>query len=88
MTRQQVSTELVRVIRNSLSIEAAMEIDEATVFGKDIELDSIDIAQLSLDLENEFDFVLNNTGKWFDIANMTVGELVEFIMKELAKQTA
>ncbi|AAK81500.1 acyl carrier protein [Clostridium acetobutylicum] len=68
------------VIANQISVDKET-IDMATSFGKDLNVDSLDLFQIIIELEEKFDIQIEDTENI-----KTVGDAVKFIEAQLKKK--
>ncbi|MCS6897759.1 MAG: acyl carrier protein [Nitrospira sp.] len=83
MTTQDIMARVVEIVSEQMGV-AKDQIKEETSFLKDLNADSLDVVELVMELEEEFDI---NIPEDQQDKIQTVGEAVKFIEKELkAKQ--
>ena len=81
MTREEIERKVVDIVAEQLDIKKD-QVKLATKFVEDLGADSLDIAELTMEFEDEFGLDIPE-----DQENIrTVGDAVKYIVKQLAKK--
>ena len=82
MSDEQIRTRVIEIVCEHLAVDKA-KVSDATSFIEDIGADSLDIVELVMELEEEFDIQIPD-----DQAEKikTVGQAVEYIKSEVKKK--
>lgn len=64
---------IVEILRSQCDLDESIELTMDTTF-KDIDLDSLDVVEIALECENEFDITIDE-----EASPKTLGEFVEMI---------
>ena len=79
MDRKEIMGKVRKIISEKLGVEEEKVVEEAKLID-DLGADSLDLVDLIMDLENEFDVKVDDS----DIEKIsTVGEVVDYIAKKL-----
>jgi len=82
MTRDEIKDQVIEITCEKLKVDRS-KVAEATSFVDDLGADSLDLADLVMDFEDEFDVEIPED----ELANIkTVGDAVSFVEKKKAAQ--
>lgn len=80
MTKEEIEAKVIDIICEQLQAERA-KVTRDTSFVDDLNADSLDIAELTMEFEDEFDIDIPEEGE----PPATVGDVIDFIAKLLNK---
>lgn len=80
MTKEEIEAKVIDIICDQLQAERS-KVSRETSFVDDLDADSLDIAELTMEFEDEFDIDIPEDGE----PPATVGDVVDFIEKLLNK---
>ena len=86
MTREQIFYKVCEIIKNETPVEADMEIKMDTLLTNDMELDSLDLLDISLEAEREFGIKIPDDD-FYKLNTYSVGELCGVIEREMTNKT-
>ena len=74
--REEIAAKVIGMVKSTLSVK--QEVTEATAFVADLDADSLDLVELIMDIETEFDVVVDD-----DVLKTirTVGDVVDYLAK-------
>ena len=82
MTRDEIKDKVIEITCENLKVDRS-KVSEATSFIDDLGADSLDIAELVMELEDEFDVDIPEE----ELANIkTVGDAIAFVEKKKAAE--
>ncbi|MCS7047532.1 MAG: acyl carrier protein [Gemmataceae bacterium] len=81
-SRDEIKEKVIQIVCDNLSVSKE-QVNESTSFIEDIGADSLDIVELIMELEEEFEITIPDE-EAEKIKN--VGEVINYIMKELEKK--
>ncbi|MFO0966173.1 MAG: acyl carrier protein [Gemmataceae bacterium] len=80
--REKIKERVIQIVSNNLGVNKE-QITDATSFTEDIGADSLDIVELVMELEEEFEITIPDEEAE---KIKTVGEAIDYIVKELGKK--
>ena len=80
--REKIKERVIQIVSNNLGVNKE-QITESTSFTEDIGADSLDIVELVMELEEEFEITIPDEEAE---KIKTVGEAIDYIVKELGKK--
>ena len=83
MERQEVSKKIIEFVEDRLGSEG-FEVKEETLFREELGGDSLDMVEVIMEIEREYDIEVNDEEcDSLTAENMTVGRLIDFTMEKL-----
>jgi acyl carrier protein len=79
-TREEVKTKVVDIVVEQLGVSRD-QVTEATSFVDDLGADSLDVAELTMEIEDEFDLNIPDDEEGI----RTVGNAIDYILKNAGK---
>jgi acyl carrier protein len=84
MTREQIFYKVCEIIKNETPVEADMEIKMDTLLTNDMELDSLDLIDITMEVEREFGMKIPDDD-FYKLKTCSVGEFCDVIENVLRK---
>lgn len=81
MTKQEIESKVIDIICEQLHADRA-KVSRDTKFVEDLNADSLDIAELTMEFEDDFDIEIPSEGE----PPATVGEVIDFVEKKVMEK--
>ena len=83
MERQEISDKVIKIVRSKLQLEDEKQVKEETTFAADLGTDSLDLAELVMEFEEEFELQIpDDTAK----GAKSIKDAVDMIHEMLSRQ--